>query len=88
MRRDVGRHADSDTCGSVDQQIRDSCGKYGGFLFRFIKVGYEFNRILVDIGQHLHGDLAETGFGVTHCGSAVSVDRSEVSVSVHKGIMS
>ena len=40
------------------------------------KVGGEVDRVLVDVGHHLFGDLSETRLGVTIGGRGVAVDRS------------
>ena len=84
--RNVGRHADGDSGGSVHQKVRESAGKHCRFFLRLIKVRCKVHRILVDVGEHLHGDLAETGLGITHGRSAVTVHRTEVSVAVHQRI--
>ena len=87
VRRDIGGHADRYTRGAVDQKVRNSRRENRGFLLCLIKVRDELNGILVDIREHLHSDLAESGFGVSHGRGAVAVDRSEVSVAVNERIM-
>src|SRR5699024_7374031 len=42
--------------------------------------------ILINISQHLHGYLAETGFRVTHRRRAVAVHGTEVPVTVYQRI--
>ncbi len=57
MRGDVCRHADGDTCRSVDKEVRNAGRKNGRLLLRIIKVRYKINGILAEIAHHLHGDL-------------------------------
>ena len=84
--RNIGRHTDSDSGGAVDQKIRETAGKHGGLFFCLIKVRHKFDGVLVDVGQHLHGDLRKPCLCITHRGSAVAVHGTEVAVSVHQRI--
>ena len=87
VRRDVCRHTDRDTGGTVDKEVRNSRRENRGFLLGLIEVGDELYGILVNIREHLHRDLAESGLGVSHSRGAVAVDRTEVSVTVNERIV-
>ena len=57
---------DADTGRPVDEQVGKSGREYRRFMFRFIVVGNEVNRFLVDIGQQFVRDFRHAHFGVTH----------------------
>ena len=86
MRRDIGRHTDRDTGRSVDQKVRVARGKNRRFLLRLIKVRDKIDRVFIDIGDHLRGDLRQARLCVSHSRGAVAVDRAEVAVSVDQRI--
>ena len=84
--RNVGGHAHSDPGGSIDEQGRHLGWQHRGFLQGFIVVGDEVHRILFDIPQHFHGDLAHPHFRVPHGSRRIPVHRTEVPVAVHHQI--
>ena len=86
MRRNLCCHADGDTAGAVDQQVREAARQHDRFLEAVVIVGDEIHGILVDIGEHIHGDLAHARLGVTVGSRRVAVDRTEVTVTVHQHI--
>jgi len=43
-------------------------------------------RILVDIGEHVLGDLGQAGFGIPHGGRWIAVDRSIIALTIHEHI--
>ena len=86
VRGNAGRHTNGDAAGSVHQKVRETSRKDFRFFQGSIKVIGKIDRIFPDIGHHLHRDLGETGFRITHGSSAVTVDRTEVSMSVNQHI--
>ena len=86
MWRNVGCHTYGDTGGSVDKQVRVSGRENSWLLLRLIKVGNKIYGIFSDIGQHFHGNLAQTGLGISHGCRAVAVHGTEVAVTIHKRI--
>ena len=86
VRRDIGGHSHRDAAGAVHQKIGIPRGQDHRLFFRFIEVRSEIHGILVDIREHLHGDLRQPGLGITHGRGAVPVLGAEVSVAVHQGI--
>jgi len=66
VRRNIGRHADGDAGGAVDQQIRQAGGKNGRLALRLVVVGDKIDRFLVDVGQQFVGDPRHPNLGVTH----------------------
>ena len=84
MRWDIGRHTDGDTRRAVDQQIREAGRQNERFLAAFVEVRHPLHRFLVDVAQHLVGELAHTRLGITVGGRGVSVDGAEVAVTVNE----
>ena len=82
VRWDVGRHADRDSGGAVDQEVREARRQDQRLTLRLVVVGAELDRVRVDVAQHLRGQAGEPGLGVTHRGSRVVVDRTEVALAV------
>ena len=86
MGRDVGGHAHGDTAGAVHQQVGEAAGEYPRLLPALVEVGIPVHRVLFDVPQHLVGDLAETGFGVSVGGRGVAIHGAEVAVAVHQHV--
>ena len=86
VRGNIGSHTDSDTGGSVDQQVGIPAGKHHRLLLGLVKVRYEIHRVLVDVGQHFDGHPCQTGFRISHGCGTVSVHGSEIPMSVDQRI--
>ena len=84
--RNIGRHADGDAAGAVDQEVREAGRQHGGLLQRFVEVGIEIHRVLVNAVQQVHGQLLQAGFRITHGRRAVAVHGAEVSLSLNQRI--
>ncbi len=82
MRRDVGGHADGDAGAAVDQQVGELGGQNGGFLFAFVVVGLEIDRIPVDVVDQEHGGFGQAGFGVALGGGGIAVHAAEIALAV------
>ena len=57
VRRDVGRHADGDARGAVDEELREFRGEDGRFFLRAVVVVRKVDGFLVDVAQHELGDF-------------------------------
>ncbi len=86
VRRDVGRHADGDAAGAVDDEVGDAGGQDGRLERGLVVVGGEVDGVGVDVGEHLAGDAGHAGFGVTHGGGWVAVDGAEVALAIDERI--
>ena len=86
MGRNIGGHAHGNTGGAVYQQIGHPGGHHIGNLFRAVVVVDEIHGFLVQIGQQFVGDLGHAHFGVTHGGSGVPVDGTEVTLAIHQHV--
>ena len=56
VRRDVGRHADRDAGGAVDQQVRERRREDGRLFGGLVVVGNEVDGLLVEIRHHRFGE--------------------------------
>ena len=86
MRRNIGRHADSDTHRAVDQDIGKTARQHCRFFQTVVIVGDERHGLLVDIRQHLQGDLGHSRLCITVSSRRVAVYRTEVTLTVHQHI--
>ena len=86
VRRNVGGHAHRNAARAVHQQVGQLARQDQGLFFRAVVVGAEVDRFLVDVGQHLVGDLGQADFGVPHGGGVVAVHRAEVALAVHQHV--
>ena len=82
VRRDVGRHADGDAGGAVDQQVRNARRQHDRLGARAVVVGPERNRLLLDLLQDLVRDAREAALGVAHRRGGIAVERAEVAGAV------
>ena len=86
VRRNLGRHADGDAVGAVDQKIRNARGQNLGLDFAVVVVGTEVDGLFVEVFEQRGGDLRELGFGVTVGGGRIAVDGAEVALSEHQRV--
>ena len=82
VRRDVGRHADRDSAGAVDQQIGEARGQDLRLALRRVVIGREVDRVLVGVAEQEIGDLGEPRFGVAHRRGRIGVHRAEIALAV------
>ena len=86
VRRNVGGHAHRDAAGTVDQQVREAGGQHLRLHQRFIEVGIEIHRLLVQIGGQICRHLGKARLGVTHGRGAVAIHGAEVALAFHQHI--
>ena len=86
VRRNIGRHADGNAAGAVDQQIGQARWHDQRFLLAAIVVGAEIDGFLVQIGQQLVGDFGQADFGVAHGGGVVAIDGAEVALAIDQHV--
>ena len=56
--RNIGRHADSDAGGTVDQQVGEPGGEYTRLFAGLVEVGIPVHGVLVDVPEHFVGNFA------------------------------
>jgi hypothetical protein len=86
VRRHVGRHADSDTGRSVDEQVGKRCGENGRLFGRLVVVRREVDGLLVQVRHRFVGERLEPRLGVTHRRGRVAVHRTEVALAVDQRV--
>ena len=84
--RDICRHTNCDTAGTIHQQVGDTGRQHGRFFFVFVIVGNEINSVFFNIRQHFRCDLGHTCFGITAGSCAVAINRAEVPMTVYQHI--
>ena len=82
VRRDVGRHADRDSAGAVDQQVREAGREDLRLALRGVVIGLEVDRVLVDVAKQEIGDLRQPRLGVSHGRRRIGVHRAEIALAV------
>ena len=83
VRRHVRGHADGDTAGTVDQEVREGGGHHGRLQQLVVVVGDEVDGLLVEAVGHQHRRGCEPGLGVAGRRRPV-VQRPEVAMPVHE----
>ena len=82
VRRDVGRHADGDAAGAVDQQVRELRRQDRRLAVAVVVVRPEVDRVLVDVGEQRVGGLGQARLGVAHGRRRIAVHRAEIALAV------
>ena len=82
VRRDVGRHADGDAAGAVDQQVGEPRRKDDRLLLLLVVVRPEVDRVLVEVVEQRGRDAVEPRLGVARGRRRIAVDRAEVALPV------
>ncbi|MPM67170.1 hypothetical protein SDC9_114087 [bioreactor metagenome] len=84
VRRDVGRHTDSNTGRAVDQQVRNARRQNRWLQLLAIVVRLEVDRFLVDIGRQVGRNALQAALRVTHGRRIVAVDGTEVTLTINQ----
>jgi len=82
VRRNVGRHADGDAAGAIDQQVRKLRRQNRRLAVAVVVVGLEIDGILVNVVEQRLRDLGEPRFGVAHRRRHIAVHRAEIALAV------
>ena len=86
VRRDAGGHAHRDALGAVDQQVREA-GRQDDRLGGVARVvGDEVDGLLVDVPQHLHGEVLQPALGVPVGRRRVVARRAEVALRIDQRV--
>jgi hypothetical protein len=86
VRRDVGRHADRDARGAVDQEVRHLGRQDRGLELLVVVIRSPVDRFLVDVREQLARELAHPALGVAHRRRRIAVDRAEVALAVDQRV--
>jgi len=86
VRRNVGRHADADARGAVEQQHGQARRQELRLLERPVVVRREVDRVAVDFRQQQLGDRRQAALGVAHRRGVVAVARTEIALPVDQRV--
>ncbi len=86
MRRDFRRHPHGDPVRTVDEHVGEGRRKHDRLFEGAVKVFARVDGLLVEVRQHLLGDLRHARLGIPHGRRRVAVDRAEVALAVDKGV--
>ena len=75
-------HTDSDTHGTVAQQVRKTRGQNAWLFQTFVVVWPEIDRFLVQIREHGTTGTGKPGLGVPHGCRWIAVNRTKVALPV------
>ena len=84
--RDIGRHAHGNACRAVEEKIRELSRQHRRLFQRAVVVGHKVDGVLLNVRQHLFCNLGETNFSVAHGRCRVSVNGTEVALSIDQRI--
>ncbi|MGY4313002.1 hypothetical protein ACVWW1_002305 [Bradyrhizobium sp. JR3.5] len=82
VRRDVGRHADGDAAGAIDQQVREPGRQNRRLLLRVVVVRLEIDGVHVDVGQNGKRRLRQPCLGISIGRRRIAVHRAEIALAV------
>ena len=82
VRRDIGRHADGDAAGAVDQKIGEARRHHHRLALGIVVVGLEVDGVLVEILDQRARHALKPHFGVAHGRGRIAVDRTEIALAV------
>ena len=82
VRGNVGRHADGNAAGTVDQQVGELRRHHRRLEQAVVVVRLEVDRVLVEVVEQVLRDLRQPRLCVAFGGGRVAVDRAEVALAV------
>ena len=82
MRRDVGRHADGDAAGAVDQKIGEARRQHHRLALGIVVIGLEVDGVLVEILDQRARHALEPHLGIAHGRRRIAVDGTEIALAV------
>ena len=84
VRRNAGCHTDCDTICSIYQQIGDSDRKYHRFLLCLVEVRHKVYILIQVFEKDILCQFLQSGLCISHSSCTVTLDGTEVSMSVHQ----
>ena len=82
VRRNIGRHADRDAAGAIDQKIGEARRQDRRLPLLAVVIGLEIDGVGIDVLDQRQRRARETRFGVAHGRRAVAVHRAEIALPV------
>ena len=85
MRRNVCRHAHSNTAGTVDEHVWETGRQNRWFAVFAVIIVLEINGVFVDVGQKEGGRFVHPHFGVAHRSGVIAIHGAKVTLTIQKG---
>ena len=82
VRRNIGRHADRDAAGAVDEQIGKARRQDDRLFFLLVIVRPEVDGVVLEIVEQGNRDRRESRFGVALRRGRIAIDRAEIALAV------
>ena len=82
MRRDVGRHADRDAAGTVDQKVRVARRQDRRLIGALVVVGPKIDGVLVDLADDSPRCTRQARLGVAHRRRRIAVLDAEIALAI------
>ena len=82
MRRNIGRHADGDAAGAIDEQIGKFRRQNDRLALAAVVVRLEIDGLVVEIVEQRQRGGGEPHFGVAFGRRRIAVDRAEIALAV------
>ena len=86
VRSHIRRHTYCNTRCSVHNHVRERRREHQRFFERFIVVRAHVDRLFFEIFEHKGAKVVHLRFGITHGSRAVTINRTEVSLTKHQRI--
>ncbi len=86
VRRDVGRHAHSDTVRAIHDQVRVTRRQNDRLGRGVVEVLDEIDRVLLDVRHHLFGHRHQAALGVPIGCGRIAIDGAEVALPIDQRI--
>ena len=80
--RHIGRHADGDAAGAIDQEIGKARRQDGRLDRGVVVIGLVVDGILVDVVEQRRGGARQPGLGIAHGRRRIAVHRAEIALAV------
>ena len=81
--RHVCSHTYSNTGSTVNEKIWDTCRHYSRFIQCVIEISIKVDSFLVKVFHHGFSQLVQSCFCITHGSRAVTVNGTEVSLTIY-----
>ena len=82
VRRNIGRHADRNAAGAVDQEVGEFRRQNRRLLFGVVVVRLEIDGVLVDVAENFQRGSGQARFGISIGRRRIAVDRTEIALAV------
>ena len=86
VRWNVGRHADGNARGTIDQQVRQSGRHYRRLALGAVVILGKINGFPIDVGEKFMRKPRHPDFRVSHCRRRIAIDGAEITLAIHEQV--